>query len=350
MAEMDLEHPALVKEGMMRVAPFQGLPSVLARYGLTPSTLFEEAGLPPDLLNDPEETIKVEAAGHLLALCAKRTGCPHFGLLLGQDVRPTALGLIGLLAQNAVDVGSGLRGLILNLHLNGHAVVLALSVRSDVAQLEFRLFPDLPAAQVPAIDFVTAVICNVLRSLCGPGFALSEVLFAHHVPPKRAPYGRYFRARVHFGRERNALTFPATWLERRVHGASAASRAKLEQSVATLAARHRLRPEIMARRALFACFAFGEISARRVSAMTGMLHRTLNRRLAQRGTSVLELTKDVRFQIARELLASTDLTVTEIAATLHYSHAGTFTRAFRLWSGSNPTTWRRFAGQRQRPP
>jgi AraC-like DNA-binding protein len=349
MTEMDLEHPALVKEGMMRVAPLQGLPRVLSRFGLTPSALFEEAGLPRDSLNDPEGTIKVEAAGSLLALCAKRTGCPHFGLLLGQDVKPAALGLIGVLAQNAVDVGCGLRGLVLNLHLNGHAVVLALSVRSDVAQLEFRLFPDLPAAQVPAIDFVTAVICNILRSLCGPGFALNEVLFAHHVPSKRVPYSSYFRAPVHFGRERNALTFPATWLERRVHSASAASRAELERSVATLAERHRLRPETMARRALFACIAFGEISAGRVSAMTGMHHRTLNRRLADCGTSLLELTKDVRFQIARELLASTDLTVTEIAATLRYSHAGTFTRAFRLWSGSNPTTWRRFAIERQRP-
>jgi AraC-like DNA-binding protein len=349
MTEMNLEHPAMVKEGMMRVAPLQGLPRVLSRFGLSPSALFEEAGLPTDLLNDPEETIKVEAAGRLLALCAKRTGCPHFGLLLGQDVKPSALGLIGLLAQNAVDVGSGLRGLALNLHLNGHAVVLALAVRADVAQLEFRLFPDLPAAQVPAIDFVTAVICNVLRSLCGPGLALNEVLFAHHVPPKRAPYSTYFRAPVHFERERNALTFPATWLERRVYSANAASRAKFEHGVATLAEQHRLRPETMVRRALFACIAFGDISAGRVAAMTGIHHRTLNRRLANCGTSVLELTKDVRFQIARELLASTDLTVTEIAATLHYSHAGTFTRAFQLWSGSNPTTWRRFASERQGP-
>ena len=348
MTERDLKHPALVKEGMMRVAPLQGLPRLLSRFGLTPSALFEEAGLAPDLLSDPEETISVEAAGRLLALCAKRTGCPHFGLLLGQDVKPTALGLIGMLAQNAVDVGSGLRGLILNLHLNGHAIVLTLSVRSDVAQLEFRLFPDLQAAQAPAVDFVTSVICNILRSLCGPGLALSEVLFAHHVPPKRVPYSRYFRAPVHFGRERNALTFPATWLERHVHSANAASRAELERSVAALADLHRLQPETMVRRALFACIAFGDVSAGRVSAMTGMHRRTLNRRLADRGTSLLELTKDVRFQVARELLASTDLTVTEIAATLHYSHPGTFTRAFRLWSGSNPATWRRFARGRQR--
>ena len=333
----------------MRVAPLLGLPRLLSRFGLTPSALIAEADLPHDLLNNPEDTIKVEAAARLLTLCAKRTGCPHFSLLLGQNVKPAALGLIGLLAQNAVDVSSGLRGLLLNLHLNGHAVVPALLVRSDVAELELRLFPDLPGAREVAIEFPMAVICNILRSLCGPGFAPSEVLFAHHGPSKRAPYRRCFGAPVHFGRERNALIFPATWLGHRVHGANAASRAELEQAVAALAKRHQLPPETMARRALFACIAFGDVSAGRVAAMTGLHHRTLNRRLADCGTSVFELAKDVRFQIARELLASTDLTVTEIAATLHYSHTGTFTRAFRLWSGTSPTTWRGLQAPGQQP-
>jgi AraC-like DNA-binding protein len=30
----------------------------------------------------------------------------------------------------------------------------------------------------------------------------------------------------------------------------------------------------------------------------------------------------------------------EIAATLNYTDASTFTRAFRAWSGTTPTLWR----------
>jgi AraC-like DNA-binding protein len=66
----------------------------------------------------------------------------------------------------------------------------------------------------------------------------------------------------------------------------------------------------------------------------------LNRRLAQEGTSVFELMKEVRFQIARDLLANTSLPITEIAATLLYANNGAFTRAFRLWSGKRPSDWR----------
>ncbi len=72
----------------------------------------------------------------------------------------------------------------------------------------------------------------------------------------------------------------------------------------------------------------------------GMHPRALNRRLAKEGTSVLALMKEVRFQIARDLLANTELPVTDIAATLLYSNIGAFTRAFRLWAAETPSDWR----------
>jgi len=63
-----------------------------------------------------------------------------------------------------------------------------------------------------------------------------------------------------------------------------------------------------------------------VASALGMHPRMLNRRLARQGTSVFELMKEVRFQIARDLLANTSLPITEIAATLLYANNGAFTR------------------------
>ena len=48
-----------------------------------------------------------------------------------------------------------------------------------------------------------------------------------------------------------------------------------------------------------------------------------------------------RYQVARDLLANTGLSVTEIAATLVYADTAAFTRAFRRWSGRSPSAWRR---------
>ena len=49
----------------------------------------------------------------------------------------------------------------------------------------------------------------------------------------------------------------------------------------------------------------------------------------------------MKLQMARQLLAATDLPVREIAAMLSYSDAAAFTRAFRSRAGSTPAGWRR---------
>jgi AraC-like DNA-binding protein len=114
----------------------------------------------------------------------------------------------------------------------------------------------------------------------------------------------------------------------------------LERQVAA-AQGQKLAPEVAARRALFACLALGDISVSRVARMMALHPRTLNRQLAARGTTLAALLKDVRYQMACELLAIDSLPITEIATTLRYADLASFTRAFRSWSGTSPLAWRK---------
>ena len=67
---------------------------------------------------------------------------------------------------------------------------------------------------------------------------------------------------------------------------------------------------------------------------------TLHRRLAAEGTTFRELVAACRYDIARQLLETSDIEMTEIADTLGYAEASVFTRAFHRWSGTTPTRWR----------
>jgi AraC-like DNA-binding protein len=69
--------------------------------------------------------------------------------------------------------------------------------------------------------------------------------------------------------------------------------------------------------------------------------RTLSRRLASEGTSFQEILDDIRYAMARELLAVTDMPIGDIADALSYSAHGPFIDAFRRWSGIAPSVWRR---------
>jgi AraC-like DNA-binding protein len=71
-----------------------------------------------------------------------------------------------------------------------------------------------------------------------------------------------------------------------------------------------------------------------------MTSRTLRRRLTEEGSSYQQILADVRYQLAREYLATSRLPVEEIAAMLGYSNPGNFTHAFKRWHGSPPRQYR----------
>ena len=66
----------------------------------------------------------------------------------------------------------------------------------------------------------------------------------------------------------------------------------------------------------------------------------LRRRLHADGTSIQQLIGVARFEVARQLLRETDLSLAEIASALGYSDATAFFRAFRGWADTTPSPWR----------
>jgi AraC-like DNA-binding protein len=135
-------------------------------------------------------------------------------------------------------------------------------------------------------------------------------------------------------------------LGHRVPGANRDRRRALQQAITVLLSQQDFNLLTKVRRALFALIVQNDVSVEGVAAMLGMHRRTLNRRLAEHGTTIAKMLNQVRFQLARQLLSETELPFVEIAVTLNYTDASTFTRAFRSWSGVTPSAWRARRGVR----
>ena len=78
-----------------RVGAYARLPGLLRALGADPAGLLAEAGLAPDALDDIDRTVPYAAMGRLLALGTERTGCGHFGILVGRLWRLDELGVVG---------------------------------------------------------------------------------------------------------------------------------------------------------------------------------------------------------------------------------------------------------------
>ncbi len=72
----------------------------------------------------------------------------------------------------------------------------------------------------------------------------------------------------------------------------------------------------------------------------GVSTRTLQDRLQHEGTAFQELLRNAREDIARRLLVGTD-TIRDIAIKVDYADVRAFRRAFKRWTGSTPSDYRR---------
>ena len=85
----------------------------------------------------------------------------------------------------------------------------------------------------------------------------------------------------------------------------------------------------------------GDASEVQVCKQLRIHERILRRRLQKEGTSIKWLKTKIRFNLACQLLGTTKLSLSEIAAHLGYSDATAFSRAFQQQANIAPATWRK---------
>ncbi len=72
-----------------------------------------------------------------------------------------------------------------------------------------------------------------------------------------------------------------------------------------------------------------------------MSPRTLQRRLAEEGTTFNSVVDEVRHHSAKLRLADGALTLAEVGYLVGFEEQSSFTRAFKRWTGVSPREYRR---------
>ena len=333
----------------MSVAPLQAIPSLLREFGVEPWSVLERAGVDQGVLADASSRVPFGLVGRLIDECVAASVCPHFGLLLGIRAGPAAAGIAGHLFRHTESVHAALRLFIAHLHLHDRGGVVALNPHgAEDVELSYLIHhPNTPGtAQI--LDASIAIACSVMRCLCGARWTPSEVMLSHERPRMVGPYRSYFRAPIRFDAPHSALIFPARCLDQAVAGADPVAGNRLLQVAAELDAARPATVTELTVRALSRLVIAMPPSSDKVAAILGIKPRRLRERLEAEGSSVKRLLEDLRCELARQLLEESHLPIGEIAATLHYSKPGAFSRAFKGWTGQTPRQWRSAVGKRAR--
>jgi AraC-like DNA-binding protein len=326
--------------GTVRIAAVNSIPAVLEQLGFEPTATLSELGFDIRLFDDPDNVIPFSERGRLIQRCVDKTGCRHFGLLIGQHIGPSSFGIPGFLMQQSTDVGTALRSLVRYLHLHGDGAVIYLDETGETAFLGYGIMHPSVEAVAQIQDAAVAAAFNVMRKLCGPAWSPIKLCFAHSKPEHTRPFRQFFAAPLLYGEERAGVLFSAGWLQAPLRGADPELRALLQKQVDELEDRYADDFAEQVRRVLHSSLLMHQASADHVAALFSIHQRTLHRRLKACGTCFRELADESRFEIARQLLENSAMNLAQIAATLDYADASAFARAFRRQSGSTPSSWR----------
>ena len=327
-------------DASVRVSPLMSIPVVLRKLGHEPEPIFREAGLTLAHFENPENEISYIAASRLLALCVQKTGCQHFGLLMAEGVSSSSLGIVGFMLRFAPDVRTALQTLQRNLELHDQGGIPTLTSDGEYAIFGYAIHQ--PGAQAidQIYDLAMAVVYKILRELCGSKWRPTRILLSRRPPTDATPYKQLFRSPLRFGATQNAIVFPIRWLAQVPNGTDPLLYHFFEQEADALLDGRATDIVGRLRRLLHASIFNDTLRIHYIAQQLGMHERTLHRRLKNEGTSFRQQLDDIRYWVARQLLANPDNRVSEIATALKYTEPAAFCRAFKRWSGCTPSQWR----------
>lgn len=325
----------------VRVGPVASIPSLLRVHASeSPERILSEIGLDLALFEDPENSISFVKAGQLLELCAKRTGIPYFGLLVGQHADPSALGRLSEFVIYSPDPGTALQNMILHLCIHDRGGIPTLTTSNGYATMEYTTYLPLQGGASQILMLSITNICKVMRAMCGEAWSPSQVLFTHAQPDDTHPYTSIFNAPLNFNSDINALTFPEHWLKMPIPSADVEKYNALVEEMTVMKSYMNIDLVEQIRALLPPLIISGNSSEEHLAHVLSVHCRTLNRRLKARNTTFRSLAADARYEISKQLLEQSTNSILGISTILGYNDASIFTRAFQRWSGMTPSAWR----------
>jgi AraC-like DNA-binding protein len=320
------------------------LVKLAADHGISEDVVLADTGLTAaELRAQDAEVLPSQELRAIENLLAASPDAETLGLEAGQRYHLTTYGIWGFALISAstfresIDVG--LRYLDLTFTF---APIRAGEQGSDL-QLTLEEEPSLSADVTRfVVQRDAAAIQTLQRESLGWPANPRSVTFRH--TPKPALVDRYrevFGVTPEFGADLNTVVLDAVLLDMPLPQADEHTAAMTQQMCADLVDARKSRAGLAGRvRDIVVAQLRPPPSVQDVATVLQMSPRTLRRRLSNEGTTLRQLTDEVRAALAAELITGGRLSVAEVSRRLGYVEVSSFSQAFRRWYGMSPRAFR----------
>ena len=302
--------------------------------------LLERFGLDEKILADPYASVPLASYVAMFEQMAELLDEPLLGARLGLAMRPVDLGPAGLVMARS----GSLRAALARMHRFFHS--LQQSTHADMREEDgmlictYRLDDAAIWPRRQDAEYSMSSLLRLFRTTFRTGWQPVEAQFEHRpvTPQSGKALERLLGCRVQYGAAVNGVTFL-------VDEARAPCRSEdrdmidvLERHLAESAPRNAGKASWRDKVLALIAVSLGHrpVTIERLAADLAISPRSLQRRLEEEGTSLRQLLRDYRQQLAEQQLKAGAPALAHLAEALGYADGTTFWRAHRNWTGMSP--------------
>ncbi|WP_419534758.1 AraC family transcriptional regulator [Endozoicomonas sp.] len=304
--------------------------------------LLQEAGIDPSLLTQAGQRIPIQKMAVLWKAAVRETGNPAIGLLVSQHLQTNHLYAFSYVIQACGSVREALETMVRFSAVISTAVELELKEKKDCAELIYGVRENYPAPCHEAMDASAAI--TIIRAINHLGLRPEDIVcvkLPRPYPDQPELWKAGLPCPVHFDSDCLRVVFQPHVLENELPTASpeiASTNGELLRRYLDSLNRNFV---TRARQHLADLFISGEATQEALAAELNMSPRNLQRKLFSEETSFRNLLDELRQKQGLHDVQHSQKPITEVAHDLGFSDTASFSRAFKRWTGTSPTQYRK---------
>lgn len=267
---------------------------------------------------------------------------PNVGLELAMQTEFDDFGALGHAQGCAASIEAALRTLHRFIVVFAQESLFDFAIDAHTVMVEYRVVAPTILQRRQDAEFAIASVLRMLNLLTGCSLRPLRMDFEHPRPADTSVHKRLFQCPLYFNQPSNRIHLPADILQLPVLRSNERLYRALEPYLERERQERSASDELLAQitRMIAADMSSGAPSLMDICERLGLSRRTLQRRLKDQGIEYSALVEDVRRELALAYIKDSDYSMTEISLLVGYAESGSFTRAFRRWTGQSPQQYR----------
>ncbi len=296
-------------------------------YNQNHEPVFAAAGLDPERMKVAGSRYPWRRMEKLWKECVRVTGDPAFGLVVGNNIRPTTFHALGFSWIASRSLLESLQRLCRYYDLLSNAPYdFRLTAETDAWFLHGASHgdPDPEASRI-SMDALLIAILRLCQQASSAHFHALSVHFAGPAPADIDTYIKAFGAPVYFGQDSNGLRFGREELEAPLPGDNlelAIANDRIAEEYISALNPDRVASEV--RKLLVELLPSGDASQTAIAQQMNRSLSTLQRQLAGEGTNYKEIREQTRAELAEQYVREGRYTLSQIAYLLGFSDQSNF--------------------------